>query len=60
MNLAQLERIKQMIANVRAEIVTDPAGSHEIGTALDNLRTEVLTDMKDIVWERYLKELNKR
>ncbi|GAH72290.1 unnamed protein product [marine sediment metagenome] len=54
MNLDQLERLRIMVRSIQAEIKTDSLGSSDVSVVCDELEMTILSELKDLVWSRYL------
>ena len=56
MNVEQLERVRAIIKNIRAELQTDNEGTSRISEAVGELWGEVTSELRNEVWKRYKKD----
>ena len=54
MNSRQLERIRDLIKNIREELQTDSSGTYDISEAVSELHEVVTTSLKEAVWDEYI------
>jgi len=54
MNVEQLERLREYIPLMKAEIKTDTNGSGIVQDALAKLEAVLMEELKNYVWGRYL------
>lgn len=58
MNIKQLEKVMDLVCEIRKVLREDESGIYPIKQKLDALEEQVQEELKNLLWEKYLEDKN--